>query len=184
MKISLTTLALLLSAAAVHALPADPSLPTRPPSNSDDMPERRHPDPEGLPDNIGPLILSIHASLGHLEDVRACKEEKRADCGNEEWFRTKLYYSRMIAWDRLLHTERVQKYADAYAKNLELKRDEAIKDFGDLLGQLASHPKRQKAAETHDELTQARNDSNAAAYQAYKLREVIAEIDETNAGSR
>lgn len=182
MKISLTTPALLLSAAAVHALPADPSLPTRPPSNSDDMPERG--DPEILPDNIGPLILSIHKSIGHLEDVRACKEEKRADCGNEEWFLTELKWSRMIAWNRLLHTERVQKYADAYAKNLELKRDEAIEIFGDLLGQLASHPKRQKAAETHDELTQARNDSNAAAYQADKLREVIAEIDETNAGSR
>lgn len=197
MKISLTSLPLLLSAAAVHALPADPPVATPPPTLSDDVKESLENAGSAAGQAVAGIISGIPNLIGQLKDAKAKKQawhdeqEHKAACEKEEELRAALEARRKIAVDRLLHAERVQRDAEADASNLELERSTALQQVHDLNQEIALFAERQKAAEaerqgtneavdsTRLELIQAERDFDAAVDEADKLREAIAQIDET-----
>lgn len=200
MKLSLSTLAVLLSAAAVHALPALPAgPPTPPPAISDDMKDGLESAGDGAGLIVNSIVQGIPNLIGGIKDAQERKkawhseqERKKAE-EDEEALREALEDRRRIAVDKLEHAEDLQDKAEACAGRAQRDHEAAIESTNRAREELARLAERHKAAAAelrHAEEQQAQ--AEAAAAQAAKdrddavkvadvLREDIAQIDETDA---
>lgn len=196
MKISKTTLAVLLSTAAVQALPADPPVATPPPTI-----------PDGVLDTIDDLgsvagrtiegiISGIPKLIAEILDAKRAKEstkneqERQDEDERIEKLKEALDERREIAVKRLEYAEEIQIEKGDLAGIVQAEYDDTLTEIASLNKEIAELSERKKSADAELlnaerakqasklEVDKAYKDLGAAVQEANELREAIHQIDE------